>query len=39
MKFVSDSDMEEKATMMHDLYLSPAWIKELLLPIVKTVTE
>ncbi|WP_085536387.1 DUF6088 family protein [Massilibacteroides vaginae] len=29
----------ERATMMHDLYLSPVWIKELLLPIIKTVTE
>jgi hypothetical protein len=38
MKLVSDSDTEERATMMHDLYLSPVWIKELLLPIVKTVT-
>ena len=38
-KLVSDSGTEERATMMHDLYLSPVWIKELLLPIVKTVTE
>jgi hypothetical protein len=37
-KLVSDSGTEERATMMHDLYLSPAWIKELLLPIIKTVT-
>jgi hypothetical protein len=38
-KLVSDSSTEERATMMHDLYLSPVWIKELLLPIIKTVTE
>ena len=38
-KLVSDSGTEERATMMHDLYLSPVWIKELLLPIIKTVTE
>lgn len=36
---VSESDTEERATMMHDLYLSPVWIKELLLPIIKTVTK
>jgi hypothetical protein len=33
---ISESNTEEKATMMHDLYLSPVWIKELLLPIIKT---
>ncbi len=38
-KLISESDAEERATMMHDLYLSPVWIKELLLPIIKTVTE
>lgn len=38
-KLISESDSEERATMLHDLYLSPAWIKELLLPIIKTVTE
>jgi hypothetical protein len=36
---VSGSGTEERITMMHDLYLSPAWIKKLLLHIVKTVTE
>lgn len=36
---ISESDTDERTTMMHDLYLSPVWIKELLLPIVKTVTE
>lgn len=36
---ISTSSAEERSTMMHDLYLSPAWIKELLLPIIKTVTE
>jgi predicted transcriptional regulator of viral defense system len=36
---VSESNADERATMMHDLYLSPVWIKELLLPILKTVTE
>jgi hypothetical protein len=38
-KLVSDSNTEERATMMHDLYLSPVWVKELLLPIIKTVIE
>ena len=38
-KLLSDSNAEERATMMHDLYLSPVWIKELLLPIIKTVIE
>jgi hypothetical protein len=38
-KLVLDSGVEERATMMHDLYLSPAWIKELLLPVIKTVVE
>ena len=38
-KLVSNSNMEERATMMYDLYLSPVWIKELLLPIIKTVIE
>jgi len=38
-KLVSESNIEERITMMHDLYLSPVWIKELLLPIIKTVTE
>jgi len=33
------SNADERTTMKHDLYLSPAWIKELLLPIIKTVTE
>jgi len=38
-KLISDSNAEERVTMFHDLYLSPVWIKELLLPIIKTVTE
>jgi len=38
-KLISDSTAEERETMMHDLYLSPVWIKELLLPIIKTVTK
>jgi hypothetical protein len=38
-KLVSESSTNERDTMMHDLYLSPVWIKELLLPIIKTVTE
>jgi hypothetical protein len=38
-KLVSGSHADEKITMMHDLYLSPVWIKELLLPIIKKVTE
>jgi len=37
-KLVSESNTEERSTMLHDLYLSPVWIKELLLPIIKTVT-
>lgn len=36
-KLISESNAEEKATMMYDIYLSPVWIKELLLPIIKTV--
>lgn len=38
-ELISESSMEERITMIHDLYLAPLWIKELLLPIVKTVTE
>jgi hypothetical protein len=38
-KLVSDSNTDERTTMMNDLYLSPVWIKELLLPIIKTVIE
>jgi hypothetical protein len=38
-KLVINSDAGEKETMMHDLYLSPVWIKELLFPIIKTVIE
>ena len=38
-KLVSDSSTEEKETMIHDLYLTPVWIKELLLPIIKTATK
>jgi len=37
-KLVTESSAEEKTTMIHDLYLSPVWIKELLFPIIKTVT-
>lgn len=37
-KFIYESNTEEKTTMIHDIYLSPLWIKELLLPIIKTVT-
>ena len=36
-KLVSESNTEERTTMIHDLYLAPVWIKELLLPIIKTV--
>lgn len=35
---ISESSVNEKSTMMHDLYLSPVWIKELLLPIIKEAT-
>lgn len=38
-KLVSESDVGERATMMYDLYLSPVWVREVLLPIIKTVTE
>jgi len=38
-KLVVESNEDERATMVHDLYLSPVWIKELLLPIIKTVTK
>lgn len=34
-----ESNAEERATMMHDLYLSPVWIKEMLMPIIKTIIE
>ena len=37
-RLVSDSNAEERKTMLQDLYLSPVWIKELLLPIIKNVT-
>ncbi len=36
---ISESDTDERTTMMHDLYLSPVWIKELLLPIIRMVAE
>lgn len=36
---ISESDTDERTTMMHDLYLSPVWIKELLLPIIKNIAE
>jgi hypothetical protein len=36
---ILESDSQERKTMMHDLYLSPVWIKELLYPIIKQVTE
>ena len=36
---VSSCNAEEKETMLHDLYLSPVWIKEILLPIIKPVIE
>jgi hypothetical protein len=38
-RLISESNTDERATMMHDLYLSPLWIKELLLPILKTITS
>jgi hypothetical protein len=38
-KLVSENIADEKSTMMHDLYLSPVWIKELLLPIIKTIIK
>lgn len=38
-KLILESNADEQATMMHDLYLSPVWIRELLLPIIKTATK
>ena len=38
-KLISECNEEERKTMFYDLYLSPVWIKELLLPTIKTVTE
>jgi hypothetical protein len=38
-KHIAGCNLEERKTMMHDLYLSPVWIKELLLPIIKTAIE
>ena len=38
-KLVSESNAEERSTIMHDLYLAPVWIKELLLPTIKTVIQ
>ena len=38
-QLVVESNTEEQETMIHDLYLSPVWIKELLLPTIKTVIE
>jgi len=35
---ISESKTDERDTMKHDLYLSPVWIKELLLPIIKKIT-
>lgn len=39
MNLIIESETDERTAMMHDLYLSPLWIKELLLPIIKKVTE
>lgn len=36
---ISESKTDERNTMTHDLYLSPVWIKELLLPIINTITK
>lgn len=37
---ISESKTDETSTiMMHDLYLSPVWIKELLLPIINTIAK
>ncbi len=38
-KLIFESSTEEQSTMIHDLYLAPVWIKELLLPIIKKTTE
>ena len=38
-KLISESNEEDRKTMFCDLYLSPVWIKELLLPTIKAVTK
>ena len=38
-KLISESSANERATMMHDVYLAPAWVKELLLPIIKNIIQ
>jgi len=36
---INDNNLDERKTMLHDLYLAPSWIKELLYPIIKQVVE
>ena len=38
-KLLLESKADERASMMHDLYLAPVWIKELLLPIIKQIIK
>jgi hypothetical protein len=37
--YLSECELDEKKSFLHDLYLSPVWIKELLLPIIKIVSK
>jgi hypothetical protein len=37
--FLSECEQDEKKSFLHDLYLSPVWIKEILLPIIKIVSK
>ena len=36
---IHESDLQEQKSMMHDLYLAPTWIKELLYPIINQIVK
>ena len=36
---IHKSDLQEQKSMMHDLYLAPTWIKELLYPIINQIVK
>ena len=36
---IHKSDLQEQRSMMHDLYLAPTWIKELLYPIINQIVK
>ena len=36
---IHGSDLQEQKSMVHDLYLAPTWIKELLYPIIKQIIK